>query len=194
MECLEEGLAAAEAARVEIPQVNLLSHLALVTAETGDLRSAADYATEAIELVESRGWAPLPQVATAYLTLSMVNLQRTTSRKHRSWWRRAGRRRSRSPPPVWRSVWHRYALTRPWAGSTRRAHGCCSCGTRSRPGSHRPSSRAGGRWQRRRSSWPPATRLPQRRGSVRHRQGTSVRPGTGLPRPGSAGHGRPPRS
>ena len=73
--CLREALPASERARIEVAQVNVLSYLALIAAETGDFGSAIAYATRGIDTVESRGWGPLPQSATAYLALSMVKLQ-----------------------------------------------------------------------------------------------------------------------
>ncbi len=66
---LTEGLVASAGTRLDASRINMLAHLALVATATGRLGAGVDYATEAIELVEARGWAPLAQAATAYLAL-----------------------------------------------------------------------------------------------------------------------------
>ena len=72
---LAESLATA-GTRLDVSRINMLSHLALLAATTGRLRQGEQYAAEAIQLVESRGWNPLPQSAAAYLALSMIQLRR----------------------------------------------------------------------------------------------------------------------
>jgi LuxR family maltose regulon positive regulatory protein len=73
---LEEGLAAIAGAPFELTKVNFLSHLGLVSVESGRLASGVGYATKAIELVEARAWGLPMQVATAYLALAVVHVQR----------------------------------------------------------------------------------------------------------------------
>jgi LuxR family maltose regulon positive regulatory protein len=73
---LSDGLVAAEGAGVDAARINTLSHLGVAAAERGELRPAGDYASQAVDLVVARGWAPLPQAAAAYLTLSTLSLQR----------------------------------------------------------------------------------------------------------------------
>ena len=72
---LAESLATA-GTRLDVSRINMLSHLALVATTTGRLQQGEQYAAEAIELVEARGWNPLPQSAAAYLALSMIQLRR----------------------------------------------------------------------------------------------------------------------
>ena len=74
-ERLLEGLEVTTATGLEVSRINALAHLALVAAVSGRLRQAFVYGSEAVELVEARGWAPLAQAATAYLALAMVHLQ-----------------------------------------------------------------------------------------------------------------------
>jgi LuxR family transcriptional regulator, maltose regulon positive regulatory protein len=76
LECLREALVAAEDTDVEVARVNALGHVALAVAASGHTEQAVEYAARAIELVEARGWDPLPQAATAYLALAMVHLRR----------------------------------------------------------------------------------------------------------------------
>ena len=73
---LQAGLAEAEPAAVDAGRVNLLSHLALSAAVSGRLTTAHRLATDAVEVVEERGWAPLSQAATAHLALALVHFQR----------------------------------------------------------------------------------------------------------------------
>ena len=72
---LREGLPLAEDGRLEATRINLLGHLGLVGASAGRLREGFGYATAALDLVEERGWAPLPQAAAAYLALALVHLR-----------------------------------------------------------------------------------------------------------------------
>ena len=72
---LQESLDAAST-RLDASRINMLSHLALIATTSGRLRQGEQYAVEAIELVEARGWNPMPQSATAYLALSMIQLRR----------------------------------------------------------------------------------------------------------------------
>ena len=74
-ECLLVGLAAAETCRIGVAEVNVLSHLGLAAAASDRLDDALGFASRAVELVESRGWTAIPQIASAHLALSMVNLQ-----------------------------------------------------------------------------------------------------------------------
>ena len=73
---LRAGLAEAGPAAVDAGRVNLLSHLALSAAICGRLTTAHGLATNAIDIVEERGWAPLSQAATAHLALTLVHFQR----------------------------------------------------------------------------------------------------------------------
>ena len=74
---LKAGLAEAEPAAVDAGKGwNLLSHLALSAAVSGRLTTAHRLATDAVEVVEERGWAPLSQAATAHLALALVHFQR----------------------------------------------------------------------------------------------------------------------
>jgi LuxR family maltose regulon positive regulatory protein len=74
--CLLEALAATDDSGVEVTRVNVLSHLALTAAALGRPGEGSQYAARAIGVVKARGWAPLPQVATAYLAEAMIHLQR----------------------------------------------------------------------------------------------------------------------
>ncbi len=60
---------------LEASRINMLAHLGFAAAVTGRLRQGFGYAAKAVELVDARGWEPLPQAATAYLALSMIHLQ-----------------------------------------------------------------------------------------------------------------------
>jgi LuxR family transcriptional regulator, maltose regulon positive regulatory protein len=71
-----QGLVAADSAGIELTKVNILAHLSLAAAEGGRLRSAGDYATQALELVDRRGWDAPSQAAPAYLALAMLELHR----------------------------------------------------------------------------------------------------------------------
>lgn len=73
---LLEALDASTSSGVETARVSVLAHLALAATTCGRLTEGYDYGRQAVELVESRGWASLPQVATAYLALAMVHVQR----------------------------------------------------------------------------------------------------------------------
>ena len=73
---LEEALRVGETTRIEVAHVNVLAHLSLLCVTSGRLRAGYRYATRAVELVESRGWSPLPQVATAYLALATAEVLR----------------------------------------------------------------------------------------------------------------------
>ncbi|GAA4359109.1 LuxR C-terminal-related transcriptional regulator [Angustibacter luteus] len=72
---LREGLTEADGSALEAARINMLAHLSLAEVATGRLRVAYAHATEAVEIVDARGWAPLTQAATAYLSLSLVNLR-----------------------------------------------------------------------------------------------------------------------
>jgi len=74
--CLLDALAAVDGSGLEVTRVNVLSHLALAAAALGRPGEGFEYAERAIGVVQARGWAPLPQVATAYLALAMIHLQR----------------------------------------------------------------------------------------------------------------------
>jgi LuxR family transcriptional regulator, maltose regulon positive regulatory protein len=73
---LVDGLGEAEGTTLDATRVNILAHLALVEALSGRLRTAHARASHATGIVHERGWAPLPQAATAYLALGLVHLQR----------------------------------------------------------------------------------------------------------------------
>jgi LuxR family maltose regulon positive regulatory protein len=72
---LEEALLAVEHTSLEAARINVLGHLALVHVAGGRLRQAFRNASAAIELLEARGWAPLPQASAAYLALALVHIQ-----------------------------------------------------------------------------------------------------------------------
>jgi LuxR family maltose regulon positive regulatory protein len=72
---LREGLALAEDRHLEASRINILGHLGLVGAASGRLREGFGCATAAVDLVEERGWAPLPQAAAAYLALALIHLE-----------------------------------------------------------------------------------------------------------------------
>ena len=74
--CLLEALAAVDGSGLEVTRVNVLSHLALAAAALGRPGEGFEYAARAIGVVQARGWAPLPQVAAAYLAEAMIRLQR----------------------------------------------------------------------------------------------------------------------
>lgn len=59
-----------------LPRVNAASHLALLFCEYGELDAAERRARAVAETAEGAGWARMPQVATAYLTLSRVTIDR----------------------------------------------------------------------------------------------------------------------
>lgn len=73
---LLDALTATDGSVLEVTRVNVLSHLALAAAALGRPGDGFEYANEAIGMVQARGWAPLPQVATAYLARAMIHLQR----------------------------------------------------------------------------------------------------------------------
>ncbi|TCO33407.1 LuxR family maltose regulon positive regulatory protein [Kribbella steppae] len=73
--CLHEGLEIATATRLEASRINMLAHLGFAATVSGRLREGFAHAAKAVELVDARGWEPLTQAATAYLTLAMVHLQ-----------------------------------------------------------------------------------------------------------------------
>jgi LuxR family maltose regulon positive regulatory protein len=75
-DCLLDALTAADGAALEVTRVNVLSHLALAAAALGSPGEGHAYADRAIGVVQARGWSPLPQVATAYLAVAMIHLQR----------------------------------------------------------------------------------------------------------------------
>lgn len=72
---LLEALAIIDGTRLDAARINALAHLSLVDAGEGRLRQGASHATEAVELVEARGWEPLPQAATAYLALALIHFR-----------------------------------------------------------------------------------------------------------------------
>ena len=72
---LLEGLDVAEGTTLDASRINMLAHLGLATAASGRLSEAFRHATQATEIVRTRGWEPLPQAATAYLALAIVHLQ-----------------------------------------------------------------------------------------------------------------------
>lgn len=72
---LQEGLRLTTAHRLDASRINVLSHLGLAAAVSGRLQRGFGYATQAVELVDARGWEPLPQAATAYLALSIIHLR-----------------------------------------------------------------------------------------------------------------------
>ncbi|MET9270644.1 LuxR C-terminal-related transcriptional regulator [Kribbella sp. NPDC003557] len=72
---LREGLQLTTAHRLDASRINVLAHLGLAAAVAGRLHEGAGCATEAVELVDARGWEPLPQAATAHLALSIVHLR-----------------------------------------------------------------------------------------------------------------------
>ncbi|MEU8225696.1 LuxR C-terminal-related transcriptional regulator [Kribbella sp. NPDC048915] len=74
-ERLQEGLQLTTAHRLDASRINVLAHLGLAAAVSGWLRRAFEYAAEAVEVVEARGWEPLPQAANAHLALSIVQLR-----------------------------------------------------------------------------------------------------------------------
>ena len=74
-ECLDRALPATGDTGVEAAQINVLSHLALAAAISGRTDDALADGMKAIELVDARGWAPLPQAACAYLAVAMVRFQ-----------------------------------------------------------------------------------------------------------------------
>jgi LuxR family maltose regulon positive regulatory protein len=74
--CLLDALVATDESGVEVTRVNVLSLLALTAAALGRPGDGSAYAARAIGVVQARGWAPLPQVATAYLAEAMIHLQR----------------------------------------------------------------------------------------------------------------------
>ncbi|TCN43885.1 LuxR family maltose regulon positive regulatory protein [Kribbella orskensis] len=73
--CLLDGLRVAEATRLDVARINVLAHLGLLAASSGRLQQAFGFAAQAVAAVEARGWAPMPQAATAYLALAMVHFQ-----------------------------------------------------------------------------------------------------------------------
>lgn len=73
---LSAGLQEAEGSSLDATRINMLSHLALAAAVADQLSTAERFATQAIELVEQRGWAPLIQAGSAHLALAIVHLQR----------------------------------------------------------------------------------------------------------------------
>jgi LuxR family maltose regulon positive regulatory protein len=73
--CLREALELTEDGLTEAARINMLGHLAVISAGAGRLREGFGYAVSAIELVEERGWSPLPQAAAAYLALAIIHLQ-----------------------------------------------------------------------------------------------------------------------
>ncbi len=74
--CLLGALAATDESGLDVTRVNVLSHLALAAAALGRPGEGFELAGQAIGVVQARGWAPLPQVATAYLAEAMIHLQR----------------------------------------------------------------------------------------------------------------------
>ncbi len=75
-ESLQAALAITRESRIEVSEINALSHLALAAVLSGRVSDAVAPAEEAGALVERRGWAPLPQSATSHLALALVALQR----------------------------------------------------------------------------------------------------------------------
>lgn len=73
---LREGLQLTTAHRLDAARINVLAHLGLLAVLSGRLQQGLRYAIQAVELVDARGWEPLPQAATAYLALSIINLRR----------------------------------------------------------------------------------------------------------------------
>ncbi|MEJ2862031.1 LuxR C-terminal-related transcriptional regulator [Actinomycetospora flava] len=59
-----------------LPRVNAASHLALLFCEYGELDAAELRARAVAEVAEDAGWARMPQVAPAYLTLARVTVDR----------------------------------------------------------------------------------------------------------------------
>jgi LuxR family maltose regulon positive regulatory protein len=66
---------AAESARLELTQLNAISHLALVEAEGGGLHEAAAHAQSALHMAERRGWRAVLQIVPAYLAMALTNLE-----------------------------------------------------------------------------------------------------------------------
>ncbi len=60
---------------LDVARVNVLSHLAVVAVSSGRLNEGFDRGTAAVAIVDARGWAPLPQGATAHLALALANVQ-----------------------------------------------------------------------------------------------------------------------
>jgi LuxR family maltose regulon positive regulatory protein len=72
---LREGLTTADGTQLEAARINMWGHLGLLMAASGRLHEAFGHAQRAVDLVEARGWAPLPQASAAYLALALVNLR-----------------------------------------------------------------------------------------------------------------------
>ena len=75
-ESLRAALLITRESRIEVSEINALSHLGLAAVLSGRVSEAVAPAEEAGALVERRGWAPLPQSATSDLALALVALQR----------------------------------------------------------------------------------------------------------------------
>ena len=72
---LREGLISGEGTQLEAARINMWGHLGIITAASGRLHEAFGHGQRAIDLVDARGWAPLPQASAAYLAVAMVNLR-----------------------------------------------------------------------------------------------------------------------
>ncbi|WP_345339075.1 helix-turn-helix transcriptional regulator, partial [Actinomycetospora succinea] len=59
-----------------LPRVNAAAHLALLSCERGELDAAEQRARAVIGTAEEAGWARMPQVATAYLAMARVAIDR----------------------------------------------------------------------------------------------------------------------
>ncbi len=73
---LVAGIAPAEETALDAGRVNMLAHLALSAAISGQLLTADLLAGRAIDLVDERGWGELVQVTTAHLALAIVHAER----------------------------------------------------------------------------------------------------------------------
>jgi LuxR family maltose regulon positive regulatory protein len=72
------GIAVARAAGEEMPQINAMSHLALLQASQGNLQEAGDHAANSLELATRRGWNSIQQVVPAHVALALVSLEQNT--------------------------------------------------------------------------------------------------------------------
>lgn len=82
-----------------LPHLNASAHLALHHAERGDLVTAEEVATAAVDAATAAGWARSPQAAPAYLAMAQVEFDRGDIPAADPWFGRLADVEERAPEP-----------------------------------------------------------------------------------------------